>query len=105
MAWDPAANKERWRVSDLGGLGRGGTIVTAGNIVFHGSMAYNAETGDKLWSVDLGGTYCNPSTHELDGKQYVAILARTNPRTLCSSSRSAARRLFPSYRGGLTITE
>ncbi len=79
VAWDPAANKERWRVSDAGGIGGGGTVTTAGNLVFHGSTAYNAETGKKLWEVNLGGTYCNPITYELDGKQYVAILARGNP--------------------------
>jgi quinohemoprotein ethanol dehydrogenase len=79
VAWDPAANKERWRVKNAGGLGGGGTVATAGNLVFHGSAAYNAETGDRLWGVNLGGTICTPISYELDGKQYVAILARANP--------------------------
>jgi quinohemoprotein ethanol dehydrogenase len=79
VGWDPIANKEKWRVNNQGGLGGGGTVTTAGNLVFHGSTAYHAETGQKLWEMNLGGTYCNPITYELDGKQYVAILARANP--------------------------
>ncbi len=78
VAWDPAANKERWRVTNAGGLAGGGTVVTAGNIVLHGSTAYNAETGEKLWEANLGGAYCNPISYELDGKQYIAILAGVN---------------------------
>ena len=54
-------------------------MTTAGNLVFHGSTAYNAATGEKLWEVNLGGTYCTPISYKLDGKQYIAILARTNP--------------------------
>jgi quinohemoprotein ethanol dehydrogenase len=79
VAWDPALNKERWRVNNQGGLGGGGTVTTAGNLVFHGQTAYHAETGQKLWEVNLGGTICTPISYELDGKQYIAILARANP--------------------------
>lgn len=79
VAWDPAANKERWRANNQGGLGGGGTVTTAGNVVFHGSTAYHAETGEKLWEVNLGGQNSNPITYELDGKQYFAINARANP--------------------------
>ncbi|MEI9813628.1 MAG: PQQ-dependent dehydrogenase, methanol/ethanol family [Acidobacteriota bacterium] len=79
VAWDPIANKERWRVNNLGGLGGGGTVTTAGNLVFHGSTAYNAETGAKVWEMNLGGTYCTPISYELDGKQYIAIVARSYP--------------------------
>jgi quinohemoprotein ethanol dehydrogenase len=81
VAWDPAANQERWRVADLGGLGGGGTVATAGNLVFHGSIAYNATTGEKLWQANLGGGYVNPISYELDGKQYIAIIARGFPNT------------------------
>jgi hypothetical protein len=31
----------------------GATLATAGNLVFHNSMAYNAETGEKRWEIDL----------------------------------------------------
>lgn len=59
----------------------GATVTTGGNIVFHGSIAYHAETGEKLWEVNLGGTLCKPISYELDGKQYIAILARANPNS------------------------
>jgi quinohemoprotein ethanol dehydrogenase len=79
VAWDPATQKERWRSTMTGGLSHGGTVATAGNLVFHGSNAYNATTGELLWSVDLGGLYATPITYMLDGKQYVSIFARAYP--------------------------
>ena len=50
----------------------GGTLATAG---YHGSTAYNAETGEKLWETDLGGNNVTPITYMLDGKKYVTIFA------------------------------
>ncbi len=45
VAWDPATEKERWRLT----MGVGGpTLATAGNLVFQGGKAYNAETRQKL---------------------------------------------------------
>jgi hypothetical protein len=38
-------------------------------------------TGEKLWEVDLGGAPSTPVTYELDGKQYVSLLARAAPAT------------------------
>jgi quinohemoprotein ethanol dehydrogenase len=79
LAWDPTTQKERWRVADAGGFGGGGAVATAGNLVFHGAIAYNAETGEKLWEADLGGRSVTPITYMLDGKQYVTLFARDNP--------------------------
>ena len=80
MAWDPKTQKERWRLTGAGGTnGGGGTLATAGNLVFHGPVAYNAETGDKLWEADLGGANVTPITYMLDGKQYVTLFARAYP--------------------------
>jgi PQQ-dependent dehydrogenase (methanol/ethanol family) len=80
VAWDPVTQKERWRVTGAGGFGAGGTLATAGNVVFHGTRAYNAETGDKLWEVTLGGgAAATPITYMLDGKQFISILARSYP--------------------------
>ena len=47
--------------------------------MFHGSIAYNAKTGEKLWEADLGGLNVTPVTYALDGKQYVSLLARGYP--------------------------
>jgi quinohemoprotein ethanol dehydrogenase len=79
VAWDPVTQKERWRLT----MGVGGpTLATAGNLVFQGGKAYNAETGEKLWEMDLGGGTVTPITYMLDGKQYVSLVARpqTNSR-------------------------
>jgi quinohemoprotein ethanol dehydrogenase len=79
LAWDPVNRKERWRITNAGGFGGGGTLATAGNLVFHGAIAYNAETGEKLWEADLGGRSVTPISYMLDGKQYVTLFARDNP--------------------------
>lgn len=81
LAWDPKANKERWRVPSVGGFLRGGaTLATAGNLVFHDSKAYNAETGEKLWDGDVSDNVA-PITYMLDGKQYVTVFARGYPNS------------------------
>jgi quinohemoprotein ethanol dehydrogenase len=81
VAWDPKANKERWRVPAVGGYLRGGaTLATAGNLLFHDSKAYNAETGEKLWDADLSDNVA-PITYMLDGKQYVTVFARGYPNS------------------------
>jgi PQQ-dependent dehydrogenase (methanol/ethanol family) len=79
VAWDPIAQKERWHADDGGaGYNQGGTLSTAGNLVFAGVRTflriYRADTGQKLLDVDLHMTQVGPPmTFMLDGKQYVAI--------------------------------
>ncbi|MGB9068312.1 MAG: PQQ-dependent dehydrogenase, methanol/ethanol family [Candidatus Acidiferrales bacterium] len=77
FAWDPATETERWRAPATGG---GGTMTTAGNLVFAASNdgafeAFSADKGEKLWSVKLEPGFANPVTYMLDGKQYVSVLA------------------------------
>jgi quinohemoprotein ethanol dehydrogenase len=73
------AAKPRWRVKHEGATG-GGTLTTAGNLVFQGLsdgrlVAYSADSGTKLWDVQVGnGIMAAPSTWSLDGKQYVSVL-------------------------------
>lgn len=82
VAWDPKTNQERWRVPAVGGFLRGGgTLATAGNLVFHDSKAYNAATGELLWELDLIGDNVAPITYMLDGKQYVTWFARNYPNS------------------------
>ena len=62
----------------------GGTLTTAGNLVFAGEgngyfNAYNATTGEKLWSFQAGaGVNSAPMSFTLDGKQYIAVAAGGN---------------------------
>lgn len=58
----------------------GGTIVTAGGLVFVGGTkdeklhAFDKTTGKLLWEYKLpAGGYCTPSTYMIDGKQYLVI--------------------------------
>jgi glucose dehydrogenase len=80
VAWDPKTNTERWRKQAVGGFMRGGsTLATAGNILFHDAKAYNATTGELLWEANLDGDSAAPITYMLDGKQYIAVMARGVP--------------------------
>jgi glucose dehydrogenase len=58
----------------------GGTVTTAGGIVFAESSdgefkALSADKGEELWSANLQAGMGNPATYMLDGKQYVSILS------------------------------
>ncbi len=78
-AWDPVAQKLVWE-SSTPGMWNAGTLTTAGNLVFQGQadghlVAYRADTGERLWSHDLGlGISAPPVTYEVKGRQYVSIL-------------------------------
>jgi len=80
VAWDPVARKEKWRI-DYELAWNGGTLSTAGNLVFQGTarenfVAYSADTGRELWSFPAQtGIIAAPMTYAIDGEQYVAILA------------------------------
>ncbi len=80
LAWDPVNQRERWRVQ-YDSPWNGGTLTTAGNLVFQGTadghfVAYRADNGEKLWSTWAGtGIIAAPVTYQVDGKQYVSIMA------------------------------
>ncbi|ARN74767.1 PQQ-dependent dehydrogenase, methanol/ethanol family [Oceanicoccus sagamiensis] len=78
LAWDPVAQKEVWRI-DQTKLG-GGTLTTAGNLVFQGLgsgvfSAYDAKTGKSLWSFNIGTSIMpGPVSYTVDGEQYITVL-------------------------------
>ncbi len=80
VAWDPVAGKARWTVQHKG-PSNGGTLATAGNLVFQGTAggefrAYTADTGKPLWTFPAQtGIIAAPMTYSVKGVQYVAILA------------------------------
>jgi quinohemoprotein ethanol dehydrogenase len=82
IAWDPVAKREAWRVQHPV-LRSGGTLSTAGNLVFQGRgdgklFAYRATDGKQLWEFDAKvGIAAAPMTYSLDGVQYMAVVAGT----------------------------
>jgi alcohol dehydrogenase (cytochrome c)/quinohemoprotein ethanol dehydrogenase len=80
VAWDPVQQKTAWAV-DRPGPWNGGTLATAGNLVFEGTAggnfeAYRADNGQKLWSFPAQtGVMAGPVTYASGGGQYVAVLA------------------------------
>lgn len=79
VAWDPIANKKVWGIKEDLPF-NGGTLTTAGNLVFSGNLhgafrAIDAKTGKVVWSKDLGsGIGAGPVTYSVNGKQYVAVV-------------------------------
>jgi alcohol dehydrogenase (cytochrome c)/quinohemoprotein ethanol dehydrogenase len=79
LAWDPVKQQEVWRAPNPL-YWPGGVLSTAGNIVFQGDIdgffnAYNAKTGEKLWSFDTASSISAPPvTYAVNGIQYVTVL-------------------------------
>lgn len=78
-AWDPVARKARWSV-ELPGNWPGGTLATAGNLVFQGRIdgqlaGYDARDGKLIWSFKTGApVVAPPISHSVGGKQYVTVI-------------------------------
>ncbi len=79
VAFDPRTGKAKWTV-DHPASWNGGTMTTAGNLVFQGTAmgqfrAYAADTGRQLYNLDVqSGVLGGASTYTVDGEQYVAFL-------------------------------
>jgi quinohemoprotein ethanol dehydrogenase len=79
VAWDPVQQKQAWAV-ERPGPWNGGTLSTAGNLVFEGTAsgnfeAYRADNGEKLWSFAAQtGVMAGPVTYTVNGEQYVAVV-------------------------------
>jgi lanthanide-dependent methanol dehydrogenase len=80
-AWDPVEGRAVWKVQERFPAWSG-AVVTAGDVVFYGTMdrwfkALDARTGDLLWQFQVGsGIIGQPITYRgPDGRQYVAILS------------------------------
>jgi quinohemoprotein ethanol dehydrogenase len=80
VAWNPLEQKEAWGI-ERPGPWNGGTLATAGNLVFEGTAngrfeAYRADSGEKIWSFDAQtGVMAGPVTYTVNGEQYIAVLA------------------------------
>jgi mono/diheme cytochrome c family protein len=80
IAWDPVQRKPAWEAVFRIGW-NGGTLATAGGLVFQGNgtgkfVAYDAANGKSLWEFFAQtGILAAPVTYEIDGEQYVTVLA------------------------------
>jgi lanthanide-dependent methanol dehydrogenase len=81
LAWDAIAGKAVWQDKEPLAV-YGGALVTAGDVVFYGTLdgwlkAVDAHTGKPLWKYKTpAGIIGNPITYVgPDGKQYVAVLS------------------------------
>jgi PQQ-dependent dehydrogenase (methanol/ethanol family) len=79
--WDPVSAKAVWAVKESFPVWSG-TVVTAGDVLFYGTMdgwfkAVNAKTGAALWQFKCGsGIIGQPIVYKgPDGHEYVAVLS------------------------------
>lgn len=113
-AWNPVTQTLAWQVVTPGPT-NGGTMASAGNLVFQGQLdglfsAYAADTGMRLWSFAAGApVLAPPITYIAHGRQYVtvqtglgtgsgALGAFMQPYTV--DSRTQARRVLTFAIGG-----
>ena len=101
------AGREVWRVPHPV-VRSGGTLSTAGNLVFQGRVdgvfaAYRATDGKVLWTFDTGvGIAAGPMTYTVGDTQYVAVV--NGPPAIYSDagSRAGPGRLLVFALGGTT---
>ncbi len=93
LAWDPVGMKPAWEQRE--GSAHAGVLTTAGNLVFQGFTefpprpngeppnfsAFRADTGERVWkAATQAGIVGGAVSYEVDGQQYVAVVAGTAAR-------------------------
>ncbi|MFL9710533.1 methanol/ethanol family PQQ-dependent dehydrogenase [Methylobacillus sp. Pita1] len=80
-AWDPLSRKKKWDIRETFPVWSG-TLATAGDLVFYGTMegwfkAVDAQTGKLLWQFKTGsGIVGQPISYRgPDRRQYIAVLS------------------------------
>lgn len=77
-AIDPTTGAIKWRHTEAYPL-LGGTLATAGGLVFTGNLeghalAFNDTTGELLWKFQTGASVRGqPSAYKIGGRQYIAV--------------------------------
>jgi alcohol dehydrogenase (cytochrome c) len=82
-ALDPRTSQTIWEylgAPRTGATIMGGTLASAGNLVFLGDsnafLAVAADTGRQLWRINLGGTlHAAPISYAVGGRQYITVAA------------------------------
>ncbi|MDN3690173.1 PQQ-binding-like beta-propeller repeat protein [Cyclobacterium jeungdonense] len=77
---------------ETGEAGSAGPTVTAGGLVFIAGTrdnkfrAFDKDTGEKLWEIDLPGfANANPSSYQVDGRQYIVLSVGGNSENTAGS--------------------
>jgi alcohol dehydrogenase (cytochrome c) len=80
-AFDPTTAELVWQ-QIFDGWGQGGSVVTAGGLVFVGAgsntagyfFAYDAKSGELLWKFNTGaGVYSSPAVYMVNGEEFVTV--------------------------------
>ena len=80
LALDALTGEQKWKF-ELTDVITSGILSTASDLLFTGLrsgyfQALDATNGERLWRASLGGQMVNgPMTYQVDGKQYVAVIA------------------------------
>ena len=80
IAWNPQEQRSVWEV-DHSAMGNGGTLATAGDLVFQGMLdggfvAFDARDGTERFRFETqNGITGSPISYAIDGEQYVAVAA------------------------------
>ncbi|MEA3265084.1 MAG: PQQ-dependent dehydrogenase, methanol/ethanol family [Pseudomonadota bacterium] len=100
VAFDPVTGTIKWKVPQETPT-NGGTLATAGNLVFQGTAlgefrAYAADTGKQLWSFPAqSGILAAPMTYMIDGEQYVAVMVGWGGVWDVSAGKLVTKRITP----------
>jgi alcohol dehydrogenase (cytochrome c) len=85
MGYDLNSGKPAWKYPQTGvGYSSGGTMTTAGGLVFFGDdsqsfEAVDAQSGAPLWHFNTGqNIHASPMSYSVNGNQYVSIAAGSN---------------------------
>ncbi len=99
LAWDPHARQVRWSVPHST-FSNAGVLSTAGGLVVQGDAEgyinfHDAWTGERLHRIATGtGIIAPPISYELDGEQYIALLAGWGGALFTHAEPQVAARRF-----------
>ncbi len=80
LAMDPATGEPKWKFT-MTDVTDSGILTTGSDLLFTGGregyfQVLDARTGTLLWKTNLGGQIVSgPMSYEVDGKQYVSVIA------------------------------
>ena len=103
LAWDPIKQKPAWTI-DYPKTYNGGTMATAGDLVFQGTAeghfnAYDAATGQKLWSVDAGvPILAAPVSYAINEEQFIAVMVGDGGAVPLSMPNFSGPKSYPNGR-------